>query len=200
MKYPKLRELKEAIKALIMGPYTSSFPFKPHVPPKQFRGRPKYDDKECIGCLACENVCPAGAIDHEEIKRGDKQIRHITTHHDQCIFCGHCQVNCTTEKGIMLSNEFDLATFDRKDSFHDVEKELALCECCGEVVACQDHLVWISKRLGSLSFSNPTIYLAHLKQLGVVDENIQAAAEAMSRGDRMKILCVECRRKASLEK
>lgn len=37
MRYPKLRELKEALKALIKGPYTSKFPFKPHVPFERFR-------------------------------------------------------------------------------------------------------------------------------------------------------------------
>jgi len=58
MKYPKIRELAEAIKALIKGPYTSGFPREPHVPHPNFRGQPKFDATQCVGCLACEEVCP----------------------------------------------------------------------------------------------------------------------------------------------
>ena len=62
MKWPKLRELKEAIKALIVGPYTSSFPKEPFHPHPNFRGQPKFNQDKCVGCLACEEVCPVGAI------------------------------------------------------------------------------------------------------------------------------------------
>ncbi len=37
---PKLRELKEAVTALIMGPYTSKFPKVMPVMPEHFRGTP----------------------------------------------------------------------------------------------------------------------------------------------------------------
>ena len=42
MRYPKLREIKEALKALVKGPYTSPFPFQEHKPFERFRGRPKF--------------------------------------------------------------------------------------------------------------------------------------------------------------
>ena len=58
MRYPKLRELREAIKALIKGPYTSRFPFKPHTPFERFRGRPYLHEEDCTGCTACVQVCP----------------------------------------------------------------------------------------------------------------------------------------------
>ena len=41
MKKPKLRELKEAVTALIRGPYTDKFPKTPAVIPERFRGKPK---------------------------------------------------------------------------------------------------------------------------------------------------------------
>ncbi|MEW6556768.1 MAG: 4Fe-4S binding protein, partial [Elusimicrobiota bacterium] len=63
MRYPKLRELKEAIKALIKGPYTTKFPFEPHTPFPRFRGKPVPDEKNCIGCGACAEVCPTRAIE-----------------------------------------------------------------------------------------------------------------------------------------
>jgi len=67
MKYPKLRELKEAVRALIKGPYTSKFPYKPHVPYERFRGRPKFNTEFCIGCTACAQVCPTGAIQFKDV-------------------------------------------------------------------------------------------------------------------------------------
>jgi len=62
MRYPKLRELKEAIRALIKGPYTSRFPFEPHQPYERFRGKPEFRQDDCVGCGACFQVCPAKAI------------------------------------------------------------------------------------------------------------------------------------------
>ena len=69
---PKLRELKEAIKALIIGPYTSKFPKEPHKPHPNFRGQPKFNDQKCVGCLACEEVCPVAAIAHKDKIDGEK--------------------------------------------------------------------------------------------------------------------------------
>ena len=66
MKLPKARELVEAVKALVKGPCTSKFPVEPHVPYSSFRGQPKYDPEKCVGCLACEQVCPAEAIGHRD--------------------------------------------------------------------------------------------------------------------------------------
>ena len=66
MKLPKIRELIEAIKALIKGPYTSKFPKVPHTPHPNFRGQPKYDEKKCVGCLACVEVCPVEALAYED--------------------------------------------------------------------------------------------------------------------------------------
>ena len=44
MKYPKIRELKEAVTSLLTPAYTSSFPHKPHTPFENFRGKPEVDD------------------------------------------------------------------------------------------------------------------------------------------------------------
>ena len=63
MRYPKIRELIEAIKALIKGPYTSDFPFRPHVQEEKFRGMPEYNEEGCVGCCACSEVCPAKVAD-----------------------------------------------------------------------------------------------------------------------------------------
>lgn len=67
MRLPKIRELGEAIKALIKGPYTSKFPKEPYVPHPNLRGFPQFNAERCVGCLACEEVCPADAIAHQDI-------------------------------------------------------------------------------------------------------------------------------------
>ena len=79
MKLPKLRELIEAIKALIVGPYTSKFPKVPHVAHPNFRGQPKFDHEKCVGCLACEQVCPAKAIDHRDETDDKKDPKNCST-------------------------------------------------------------------------------------------------------------------------
>ncbi len=200
MRYPKLREIKEAVISLISRPYTSTFPRAPHRPHARFRGKPEYFEKDCIGCLACEEVCPANAIEHEDVIGKDKAVRRIILHLDVCQFCGNCQANCITEKGIKLTNEFELAAFNRADAVSRVDKDLVLCQVCGCIIACRDHLVWIEEKIGSLAFSNPTLFLSKLKSLGIVDEDIgKAMLEDLTRGDRMRIVCAKCRRKTTFE-
>ena len=200
MKLPKIRELIEAIKALIVGPYTSKFPKKPHVPHKNFRGQPKFDDSKCVGCLACEQVCPAEAIGHEDITDTSEPKRIMYHYTDTCIFCGECEAACIADhEGIKLSNDWELSFFDRKnESYETIEKELQLCEICGSPIACKDHLKWISEKIGELTYSSPTLYLSRLKSLGIIDKNIVSALKDEGRSDRVKILCARCRRDTTL--
>lgn len=198
MKLPKIRELIEAIKALIVGPYTSKFPKVMHEAHPNFRGQPKYDENKCVGCLACEEVCPVEAIAHKDVVEGEAK-RMMIHYTDTCIFCGQCEANCIADKeGIKQSTDWELSFFDRKESFETIEKELQLCEICGGPIACKDHLKWIAERLGELTFSNPTLYLARLKSLGITDENTIAALKDYGRSDRVKILCARCRRETTL--
>jgi len=43
MRTPKLRELREAVRALIHGPYTARFPAEPTPLPEAFRGCPRFN-------------------------------------------------------------------------------------------------------------------------------------------------------------
>lgn len=198
MRYPKLRELAEAIRALIKGPYTSGFPFKPHVPEKRFRGKPEFHKDQCVGCTACSEVCPAGCIEITDITDSDPPMRKLDLHYDSCIFCGQCQAACITEEGIKLSNKFDLAVFDRNEAVESVEKELFLCEGCGCVVGAKDHLTWVAKKLGPLAYSSPTSYLSALKDLKLAYLKLEKSEE-LTRQDRIKILCHKCRKEITLE-
>jgi len=200
MRYPKLRELKEAIKALIKGPYTARFPYQPHKPFQRFRGKSEYHEDDCIGCSACFQVCPARAIEIRDEK--DKRI--LIVHWDLCIFCGSCQANCITGKGIMLSNEFDLATTGKRSELkQEIKKDLLLCECCGEVIAPKDQILWVAKKLGPLIFSNASLMMYYLNNLGLTmagkQEKFSSREDELARADRIKILCPRCRREAVIK-
>jgi len=199
MKLPKVRELLEATKALVTGPYTSKFPFKPHQPFPSFRGQPKYNQEKCVGCMACEQVCPVEALDHRDILDNGTPRRVLIHYTDTCIFCGSCEAACIADhEGIKLSTDWELSFFDRKEAYETIEKELQLCEICGSAIACKDHLNWIAEKLGELAFSSPTLYQSRLKKLGIIDENIVSALRDHGRSDRVKILCARCRRETTL--
>jgi formate hydrogenlyase subunit 6/NADH:ubiquinone oxidoreductase subunit I len=202
MRYPKLREIKEAVKALIKGPYTTRFPYEPHKPYERFRGRPYFHEEDCVGCTACAQVCPTRAIDYEdEIKKGSAK-RVLTVHWDICIFCGQCEANCLTGKGIVLTREFDFATTEKREDLKQaIEKEFVLCECCGEPVVPNDQYAWVVKRLGPLIFSNSSLMLFFLKMLSFALKEKPAPKEGLDfrRQDRIKILCPRCRREAVIK-
>jgi len=197
MRYPKLRELKEAIRALLKGPYTTDFPFKPHKPFERFRGKPEFHESDCIGCGACSQVCPAGAIEMKDV--GDKRI--LTIHWDLCIFCGNCQANCLTEKGIVLSKEFDLATTEKREELsQSIEKELVRCSFCGEVIAPRDQILWVAKKLGIMAFSNTSLMLFYLAQENLAElKGLPTQGTPTLRSDRFSILCPKCRREAVIK-
>ncbi|MDD2752202.1 MAG: 4Fe-4S dicluster domain-containing protein [Candidatus Omnitrophica bacterium] len=202
MRYPKLRELKEAIKALIKGPYTSDYPRKPHKAYERFRGRPYFHQDDCVGCTACAQVCPVKAIDYEDGVINGKGRRKLIVHWDICIFCGQCQANCITEKGIMLSQEYDFATTENREALNqEIEKELALCDCCGETIVPFDQYAWVAEKIGPLSFSNPALFLFYLRilDLALQDQPQRKQDLELRRSDRIKILCPRCRREAAIK-
>ena len=194
MRKPKLRELAEALKVLfVRGPYTSSFPKKPYAAPDSYRGKPQYDDDECIGCGACARVCPARAIQIVDDPQTKK--RKLTLRYDICIFCGQCHACCTTTNGVSQSTEYDLATLDRSETVETIEKDLELCERCGAVIGARDHLQWIADRLGAHAYANPTLILASAQASGEASSAAaENAARVGSRSDLMRLLCPACRR------
>jgi hydrogenase-4 component H len=195
MKYPKLREIREAVVSLLTPAYTTSYPGKEHIPFENFRGKPVVDNENCVGCETCANVCPPKAITFTDDP--DKRIRTIKRDYGKCIFCGQCQDHCITQKGVRLSDKiFDIAVFDRKTNVEYQEKELLVCRNCNSVITTREHLNFIHNKLGPRAFSS-------VLNLNVLNEKLKLAEnqdietevrDGLKRKDMFNILCPNCLR------
>jgi formate hydrogenlyase subunit 6/NADH:ubiquinone oxidoreductase subunit I len=196
MKYPKLREVKEAVISLLTPAYTTKFPKKPHTPFENFRGKPVVDDENCVGCETCANVCPPHAITFKDDKK--KKLRVIERNYGLCIFCGQCQDHCITGKGVKLSDKiFDLATFDRSQLVEKQEKELLVCENCSAIITTKEHIQYLHKKLGPIAYSS-------ILNLNMLNEKLKLAKpedvsfdvkDELKRKDTFNIICPNCLRK-----
>ncbi len=196
MKYPKLRELREAVKSLFSKPYTLNYPAEPSVPPERFRGKPEFTDK-CVGCGACAETCPAAAIQLTDYVEATEELgripfRRIVLHYDQCIYCGQCKANCPTEEGVKYTHEYELALFDRDEAYVSIEKDLLLCEVCGAVISTIEHVKWLGERLGPLAYANMGLVLAAQRELTPLVEAAQKEKAEIGRADHLKFLCPKC--------
>jgi len=196
VRWPKLRELKEAVHAVVSPRFTTRFPAEPCTVPERFRGKPQFDPDTCIGCGACVNVCPAaGCLTMVDDLDADPPVRRITHRYDCCIFCGNCQDNCTTQTGITLSDQWDLAVLNRDDTIETHEYELQMCEKCGALIGTKKHLVWLCEKLGPLAYTNPSLLLAkpgELTRTPPPQAQSPAPSEPQIR-DFMRILCPKCK-------
>ena len=55
------------------------------TPPENLRARARYFEEDCVGCGACAQVCPTGAISVDEVARIDRA---------ECTGCGQCVAEC----------------------------------------------------------------------------------------------------------
>lgn len=200
MKYPKLREVKEAVVSLVTPAYTTKFPTVAHTPFENYRGKPVVDDEHCVGCETCANVCPPKAITFKDDKT--RKVRIIERNYGLCIFCGQCEEHCITGKGVKLSDKiYDIAAFDRGILNEKQEKELLICNSCEAVITTKEHIRFIHHKLG------PTAYSSILN-LNLINERLKLADEdtvsvevkdELKRKDMFNIICPTCLRKALLK-
>ena len=195
MRYPKIRELKEAVISLFSPAYTSKFPAEPHIPFQKFRGKPVVDNDNCVGCETCANVCPSYAITFTDDR--EKGIRTIKRDYGKCIFCGQCEEHCITHKGVALSDKiFDIAVFDREKNIEYQEKELLICENCGAIITTKEHLHFMHRKLGPKAFSS-ILNLNMLNQKLALSEGHDLDVEirdGLKRKDMFNVICPNCLR------
>lgn len=197
MYLPKIREVKEALTSFFSKPYTTKFPAEKFTPYEEFRGFPRYDSEKCVGCGTCAQVCPPTAItitDNLELKK-----RTLVVNYSSCIHCGQCEEKCITEKGIRLSNEYSFSYMDKNDKsiLEQVEKELALCEICGEIIAPRDQLKWVRERLGAKAYAHPNFLLETQREFFEVEPS--EPKSRIRREDQIKEVCSKCRQKVVVE-
>lgn len=195
MRLPKLRELKEAVTAVVSPRFTTRYPAEPCTVPERFRGKPEFDLDVCIGCGACANVCPSEVcLQMADDLQADPPVRRLTLNYYTCIFCGNCSEYCTTENGINLSREWDLAGMDRGEMTETHEFELQLCEKCGAVIGTKKHLVWLYEKLGPLAYTNPSLLIAKSGELTKKPPQVQKQNQQNPQtSDFMRILCPKCK-------
>jgi hydrogenase-4 component H len=196
LRLPKLRELKEAVTAVISPRFTTRFPFEPCIVPERYRGKPEFDAETCIGCGACVNVCPTNALTMVDEIEATSPVRKITQQADACVFCGNCEDKCTTQTGIKLSQKWDLANLDRATMTEIHEFDLQVCDKCGELIGTKKHLIWLYEKLGPLAYTNPSLLLAKSGELATKPEETQPKPQSdkgIQTNDFMRILCPKCK-------
>lgn len=191
------RILKQAVMAVFTPAFTTRFPVEPFEPQESFRGRPRFSIENCAGCGACAEVCPPKCIDVIDDLGGTPATRTLIHHLDSCIFCGQCERYCPTQKGIRMSREWDYVGFVPEDFEQRIEKELVICELCGEMLAPVDQLRWLAERLGPASFANPTLAMFAGQALAYVERGVRNPSPVALRADRMAIQCPKCKRKTA---
>ena len=201
MKLPCLlqpRILKQAVTALVSRPFTTKFPKDSYEPQPSFRGRPRFNEAGCIGCTACAQVCPPKCIDVIDDVEANPPVRRLIHHVDACIWCGQCERYCVTQEGIKQTTEYDCVGFKPEDFEDEIDKELLLCEVCGDVIAPADQIRHLAEKLGPIAFANPTVMMVVARDMGVADEGVKSDSDAPLRSDRLSLQCPKCLRKSAL--
>jgi hydrogenase-4 component H len=191
--WPKLREIKEALTSFFSAPFTTRYPAGPKAAFPSYRGFPRFRADDCVGCGACAQVCPSQAI--EVVDDAARKIRLLRIDFGSCIQCGQCVEKCITGLGVANTNEYSLAVSDLKapEVYETIEKDLILCECCGQIIGCRDHLDWIKARLGAEAYAHPNFLLSAQEQWDHPPASRPKAQ--LRREDQIKYVCARCRQR-----
>jgi len=120
-------KFKEALICFSNPRVTMGYPLAPAPPlPEGFRGKIDIDEKKCVGCGGCGNVCPSRCIRFYD--EGDKTKMEFIL--DRCTYCGRCAEVCP-EEAITMTLLFETATTDKEDLYIEQDLYMATCSRCG---------------------------------------------------------------------
>ena len=119
-------------KTMLTKPVTRQYPTFKRKPIPGSRGlhamrRDETGKAACIGCGLCEAVCPSKAISvvTSEGPGHEKLVNSYELDLLRCVFCGFCIDACPVS-AIMMTPEFELACYSRKDAFYTKDRILAV--------------------------------------------------------------------------
>jgi NADH-quinone oxidoreductase subunit I len=87
---------------------------------------PETGDAKCVACMLCATICPSRCISivGEQTPDGRSHPTTFDLDFSRCIFCGLCEEVCP-EAAIVMTRQYELATYDKRDFQLDKEKLLA---------------------------------------------------------------------------
>jgi len=104
--------------------YTIQYPEERRAYSHRFRGHHILTSRpdgslRCVACFLCATNCPAECIRIEAGEHPDVNIEKYPVIYEidmlRCVFCGYC-VDACPEDAIIMSNNYDLAYFNRDQS------------------------------------------------------------------------------------
>jgi hydrogenase-4 component H len=122
----KRRVILEGLRGLV-NPFTTKYPKEPFVPQDGYRGAAEYDREKCVGCAACSQECPSGAITYVDTQK----TRNLSLSYGLCSFCGRCEEVCPWD-AIHLTKKYELAVYNRKDAETRIDVPFLECTECGK--------------------------------------------------------------------
>ncbi len=92
-----LKKVLRVSKALaVKSPAQKDVRYQTMHPTERFRGQHTIDYETCIGCDACNKICPVHAITMKELPFKKQNIV-PEVNLSVCIFCGLCEDVCPTK-------------------------------------------------------------------------------------------------------
>jgi NADH-quinone oxidoreductase subunit I len=116
----------------VVDKVTVEYPREKLQPYPRFRGAqalltdPETGDTKCVACMLCATVCPSRCISivGEETPEGRSRPASFDLDLSRCVFCGLCEEVCP-EAAIVMTRQYELATFDKNDFFLEKAKLIA---------------------------------------------------------------------------
>ena len=128
------RAMAATFRQALRSPTTEQFPKEQRARPERYRSsfaliHDEHGDEACIGCLACERICPSRVISlrpgpkAESPNTGKKRgwCEDFTLDLNACIFCELCVQVCPVD-AIVMTREKETPGYSREDLVLTMDK------------------------------------------------------------------------------